>query len=367
MIGARWIAVSVLASLAACVSPPPFTLREENLVVRAKDEKLARLVLREVRDVRARLADRIPDLSDRPVEIWLQERLASGFVGSRSRSTTLGFTLEPWIGDAPEIHLLENEWVSPLPHELTHASLGPTWDALPGIVQEGLCDLMAEELGPFPGLRELRVRHAARASSLHAMFAWNGPSSEPSKEHGRARRSTLSVATGLPVAERPADLDRALTLPLRARWRSRAAEDVGHLYGLGYVLARWIVERGGVVALHELCVRTREAGYDLVPAAWLRAAAGVEDADALARRLEHEVDVVHVRELERGGELGSWVRTSRAQSDVADESVDAWLAYAQPTLSLGGRAEKPLQEVEGVIDWLRARWDELKPERVEGE
>lgn len=350
--GAR-AAIALLVSLAsACVAAPPFSARSGDLVVRAKNERSAKEALREVGLVREELRERIPGLVDRPVEVWLQEELSARFLGTRSRETTYGFTLEPWLGNTPEIHLLEDDWISCLPHELTHAWLGPNWRPLPGILQEGLCDLMAEELGPFPGLGSLRVRHAALAGDLTAVFRWN-----TSTAGGKAARRELTSFTGtMPVAPAPVPLERALALELRSGWRARPSTEVGHLYGLGYVFARWIVERGGVRALHELCLRAAREQLDLVPLAWIEAAAGLRDAQDFERRLAQEVEREHVSLLLHSGDLGGWVLTSRAQAGAAGRVLEAWLVYAEPTLALGNGPERPLQSVEGLLAWLSDTW-----------
>jgi hypothetical protein len=339
------------------VTPPPFSARSGDVVALAKDERTAKEVVREVEAVREELVQRIPGLVLRPVEVWLQEELTARFLGTRSRETTYGFTLEPWIGNTPEIHLLEDDWIACLPHELTHAWLGREWEPLPGVLQEGLCDLMAEELGPFPGLGALRIRHAALAGELRTTFRWNALDA-----HGRARRREVThVSSGVPVASESIPLERAFALELRSRWRSQPSAEVGHLYGLGYTFARWIVERGGVRALHELCLRAAREERDLVPLAWIEEAAGLEEPADFERKLARELERVHVDHVRHGGDLGAWVRTSRAQSGAAGRVLEAWLVHAEPTLAFEDGPDLPLQSFPSMLEWLRDAWNLLAP------
>src|SRR5262249_13745500 len=90
----------------------------------------------------------LPGSQDRPIDVWVQEQLAVYLFRERPESVR-GFTLLEDEFHAKRIHLQEggqSPWY--LAHELVHALIGPSWAPLPGILAEGLGDVVAETLTP---------------------------------------------------------------------------------------------------------------------------------------------------------------------------------------------------------------------------
>src|SRR5262245_45266834 len=144
-------AASVLAGFLAlgCLAPPPpIVVATPYGEVRASSADKAR----EVADLLERLAPEVkailPGAQDRPIDVWVQDELAVYLFHKRPDSVR-GFTLLEDEFDAKRIHLQEggqSPWY--LAHELVHALIGSSWAPLPGILEEGLGDVIAEALNP---------------------------------------------------------------------------------------------------------------------------------------------------------------------------------------------------------------------------
>jgi len=342
----RSAVVALALAGAGCVTPPAFTAREGDVIVRAPDEQLARELIEEVEELRDALSERIPGLLPGGVEIWLQDELVSQRYRPRDSDTTRAFTVQPWLNGVPEIHVVEDSWHELLPHELVHAWLGPDWDPLPAVLEEGLCDLMTEELGPYPGLAAIRLPPAVARHQVLVRFLWD----ERDAQGAPLAREISQLRAGTERYTEVITPEQALSLDSVSSLGSERDPDVTtQLYGHGYVLARCIVERQGVAGLHALCERARRKGLKRVPAEWVMQAAADGDYPA---RLEREYQRATLEQLRLVGDLESWLRQARSTAPQLD--AEAWLASARPRVAIDGGAELLLSERAELRDWLDA-------------
>ncbi len=191
-----------------------------------------------------------------------------------------------------QIHLRVDEdprWA--LAHELVHAQTGPSWDPLPGVVNEGLADVVAERVCPdlAPLARATRVLNASRYfGGLHLTVRYQLPESGETQE-GRVHLRTE------PEGEVP---DPALPFELD-RWELN--RELAYLpetyYGLGYLAALRVIERGGIAGLHALCAHAQSRGESVVPAARLFDLGELNSIDDWERSLEGLLGVEELRVL----------------------------------------------------------------------
>ena len=272
------------SSLAACLAPPPPIVVETPFgMVRAssrdKASEIAGLLRRLAPQVRALL----PGSQDRPIDVWVQENLRVYRFQERPKSVR-GFTLLAGEFEAKRIHLQESgqsPWY--LAHELVHALIGPSWHTLPGILEEGLGDVVAEKLN-----REYQ-KHIRAHRLLNASAFTDGVDlvlryTEPPENARRLPRhqwplieASVRLRTQEPVP--PGTLVQLLQTP-RSELHRTWAEIPESFYGLAWLIVSRIEEEYGLEGIHELCERAAHEGYDLVPAEWLLDAARL-DGEAL--------------------------------------------------------------------------------------
>jgi hypothetical protein len=193
-----------------------------------------------------------------------------------------GFTLLEAEFRAKRIHLQESgqsPWY--LAHELVHALIGPSWATLPGILEEGLGDVVAERLNPEyeENIRSHRLLNAsAFTGGLDVEVAYRSPGPGSSNTWDIvATHRRLSL--GPPIE--PGTLAELLRTP-RSTLHQRWADIPESFYGISWLIVSRIVQRIGLEGLHDLCLRAEAHGLDLVPVAWLEAAADlrIQDLDA---------------------------------------------------------------------------------------
>jgi hypothetical protein len=246
-----------------------------------KANEVAELLTRLAPEVRSVL----PGAQDRAIDVWVQDRLAVYLFNDRPESVR-GFTLLDDEFEAKRIHLQESgqsPWY--LAHELVHALIGPSWAPLPGILEEGLGDVIAERLNPEyeEHIRSHRLLNAsAFTDGLALEVVYREPGQGPWRSWPeRSARGMLRLGT----AVSPGTLDELLRTPRSALHR-RWADIPEAFYGISWLIVSRVVERVGVDGLHELCLRARESGLELVPVVWLEEAADLDfarlDAEFLA-------------------------------------------------------------------------------------
>lgn len=248
--------------------------------VRAENERLAQRIAKEVESSRERVLALLPDSHDRELDVWIQDEPALYSFPSVSYSEADGF----WAERPGRIHLRHDadDLERTLVHELVHATLGCSWHALPGTLEEGLCDLIAVELCADSG----SSMRAGRLSA--ACFALGGLDFDLEVEipHGLQPNSTAAaplpaetrlsyVARILLQNETAGDLDPLRVFDVRAGLSSTRMKpsEKKAFYGLGYAVVSRIVERRGLEGLHELCLRAKREGHAQIPTSWLLEAA----------------------------------------------------------------------------------------------
>jgi len=259
--------------VSGCLAPPPpivvdTPFGEVRASSRGKATEVAQLLERLAPEVRALL----PGAQERSIDVWVQEKLAVYRFHQRPESVR-GFTLLEDEFEAKRIHLQEggqSPWY--LSHELVHALIGPTWAPLPGILEEGLGDVVAETLNP-EYQNHIRSHRLLNASAFTGGLALD-------LVYGTRRRGPLPpthVSARLDFSD-PVDphvLGRLLATP-RSELHQRWADIPESFYGISWLIVSRIVERIGMDGLHGLCLRATAEGRSLVPLEWIERAADMD-------------------------------------------------------------------------------------------
>lgn len=263
-----WLQWAALLGAAACVQPPQAAVATPYGVVRADTSEQARELAEMLVDLRPRVVALLPDAVDRSTEVWLDTRLrGSELAGDRSVAalTNVSAARIQLRGDATGIDL---DFL--LAHELVHALMGDSWDPLPAVMKEGLCDTLAARLVPrsAPLARALRM--------FAARFAFGDQALDVAlSEPGLGGRWGTRIDIASPGVERRAPMD-ALALRGRGVRLHADTEDEDVLYGYGLLIVERAVRRVGIEGLHTLCVQSGEQDEGVVPLDWLLWAAGLD-------------------------------------------------------------------------------------------
>jgi hypothetical protein len=281
---ATLVLVSTFLATACLAPPPPIVVETPFGDVRARTESKAG----EVADLLQRLAPEVkailPGVQDREIDVWVQDQLAVFLFHERPESVR-GFTLLDDEFQAKRIHLQEggqSPWY--LAHELVHALIGPSWAPLPGILEEGLGDVIAEALNP-EYQEHIRSHRLLNASAFTGGLELEIVYREPGEGSWRSRpivSQRARLALGPPVA--PGTLEALMRTP-RSDLHRRWADIPESFYGISWLIVSRAVERIGFDGLHELCLRATREGLTLVPIEWLESAADLCMADLDAQFL----------------------------------------------------------------------------------
>lgn len=269
-----------LAALLACVVfaachvvPPAERATGPAGAVRADTRARAAEVSELLEKLEPRVRALLPDVRRVELEVWVQESPRLYAFANRSYEDADGF----WASSLGRIHLRDSaeSLERTLAHELTHALLGDTWEALPGTLEEGLCDWVSAELCPDQAL-SMRAGRLSAATlgtggmELEVALLFPAPPTAEAFELGYTARVLLHGGDTEPV-------DPMAVFGVRAGL-STTHMDPAHkkaFYGLSYLLVARIVERTGLAGLHGMCVAARNEGLDEVPAERLLLAAGL--------------------------------------------------------------------------------------------
>jgi len=277
---ARRLAAAVLPCLVAIscqVVPPPATFDGPSGRVRAGAQEEAQEVHELLERLHPRILETLPDTVERELEVWVQ---ASPALYRFSEATSYDEADGFWSEGHGRIHLREaaGNLERTLAHELVHASLGESWSALPGTIEEGLCDVLATHLSP-ENAEEMR---AGRLSA--AAFALGGLELEvevllPGDDHpGGIRIGCLSRVRLLGLASSDLVPEEVFEVEAGLSSTDISTNEKKVFYGLSFVLVERIEARHGFAGLHELCLRARGEGHERVPREWLLEAAGLKNA-----------------------------------------------------------------------------------------
>jgi len=348
-------AALALVGATACVEPPKVAVPTPWGTVRADSETEARDLADLLLELRPRVAALLPDASDRTTEIWLDAALRGSGLTEQSgvaALTNLGAGRIQISGASAGIGV---DFL--LAHELVHALMGRSWDPLPAVMKEGLCDAIACQLVPTEAPRARALRYFA------ARFAFGDQElsvafTEPS--FGR-RFGARVLVTGAGIQRR----SPLTALGVRGHGVHLAddLEDEDVLYGYGLLLVERTVARIGFDGLHALCLQAAAEGREVVPNDWLLWAADLDESDASWRRA--------LADGLRGPEL--LALTSQLDEGLADALVSS-LRYRFPDSSgaeflersntsiglRGGETEVPLRALPPLADAVRREWD-LRP------
>ena len=342
----------VLLLLSSCrAAPPPAAVRSDFGVVRAATDEQARRVSGLSERLIPRLRDLLPGLRDHDLEVWVQKEIEL-VRGSPYPEHIAGMA----DYENGRIHLRRSDTSLELhlAHELVHVLLDDSWSSLPGVLEEGLCDLVAALLTGQEG----EAHHARRLVESTAFFGGFDViidvRNQNRRYHGRkvGHRMKLSF-------EKLSELTVNEVLELDdEQVFKHATEDTGvGLYGLGYLVTLAIVERIGFEGLHALCSRTDQHGVEQIPASVICLSAGAgEDGRGLPRLLmsflgSDELPVL-ARVLADGlAEAAAGVGRSEF------EDAEQFLEEGDPRLGLVGHSSRiALRGVEEFRDQLRKRW-----------
>lgn len=256
----------LLAACAGTPQPLEYTAQDRTILVRAEQQEDAAALLALTQELYPKVAQSPHMLPLRPLELRVRRQSGRYSAGANRWKGDLRQRRESWIevqlGSDPQ----QYRWI--LAHEFTHYLLGDEWLPLPMIVEEGLCDLVAEQLDPATGAQR-RMSHAVLLAS------WLGPGLSVTRtDRATGRMETITLRVNIDREEMPSVVSM-LRFDERSYHSIRDPKQNQLLYAFGYLL----VSRIGIEKLSALCAQAREAGVDAVPPEWLLAAAGVRPGD----------------------------------------------------------------------------------------
>lgn len=281
-----------LVGTSCMVTAPGAVVTTQAGTVRADSQGEARLFSEMLAELQPAVLELLPDTSfDPEVELWLQDEPRLYAFPTSASAGAEGL----WSETHGRI-LLSREADDPrrtLAHELTHAALGESWHALPGSIEEGLCDVVAGHLVPGGSLR-LRAGRLASAAlaagGLQLRFElWPAGTAAIDvddvpgrRRHGRPKDAMQLVLSGRDSA--PIDPLEVFRVEAGlSSTRIQTGSKRGY-YGLAYLLVGRIVERHGIGGLHRLCEDAMDRELEHVPEEWLLSAAGLARSSRSWRR-----------------------------------------------------------------------------------
>lgn len=268
---AALLALAGLLATGCAVTPPAQRYDSAEGVVRAAEQRQAAEIAAHLEDLAPRVRALLPDAVERDFEVWLQDEPRLYLFAGPSYEEADGF----WAEGPSRIHLRASaaSLERTLAHELVHAALGDTWAALPGTLEEGLCDWVSARLVPL-GAAEMRAGRLSAAS-----FATGGLELDVELSAPAARGLELAVGARVVLTGgHGTDLTPQEVFRVRAGLSSTKLDPSAKkaYYGLSYLIVERVIERRGLDGLHGLCLRARQEGRTEIPAEWLLNAAGLD-------------------------------------------------------------------------------------------
>ncbi len=281
----RWTATHALSALAllatACHNPPPARVDAAFGEVRAATPEQASAYAARAATLHDGLLEILPDTTTREACVWVfdddefYERF--GEIGLAGRAT--------WdrLGWNTRIEVAASTFDTFVAHEWVHVMLGPSWDPLPGAIEEGLATEAAFRVAESSARDELRLgylRAALFKDQLEETLSFIGP---------KGKRETMwLMRMGGREPETPRTLDEVLAQPgPRAAGHLAGAKGL-QVYGVGTLLVEAIVARSGgsFARLHRACLD--HEGEGLLTTETLLALGGFESAEAFDAWLDEQ-------------------------------------------------------------------------------
>ncbi|MBK7644301.1 MAG: hypothetical protein IPJ19_14870 [Planctomycetes bacterium] len=286
--------------LGACqVLPPPEGARATQGSVRAGTPAEARIVAEALDALAPRVRALIPDARTRPLSVWVQDVPELYWLPRTVMPEADGF----YAPGMHRIHLRREaeDLDRTLAHELVHATLGPSWEVLPGTLEEGVCDVLAAQVCPASAAR-LRAGRLSSASlalgsiSLELSGSLPADAAPSGVEIRFLAHLRLDGPASVPVD--PLDVFRSSAGLSSAKLSPHVKKA---LYGLAGMVVQRIVDRSGIAGLHELCLRAARENEDQIPADWILEAAGLDrDPEHWRRALLEGIGPQELAEFVRG-------------------------------------------------------------------
>ncbi len=355
-----WL-LAAFCALPSCLAPPPPILVETPFGgVRAANAEKATEIAALLEDLAPRVQEVLPGSQDRAIDVWVQEKLRVYRFNERPESVR-GFTLLSDEFRAKRIHLQEDgqsPWY--LSHELVHALIGTSWKTLPGIMEEGLADVVAEQLNPTYAshIRAHRLLNASAFSEgFYLRIAYNRPERDRPSSDWERRIQTFRAET---TAKISAKLLPRIFSTSRNNLHEEWPEIPEAFYGMAWLITSRIAERGGLEKLHELCLRAEREGYEIVPVEWIFEAADV-DWDRM--------DTEFLSACFGPGEMraAAYLQPELFSQLAIDLLKPMWPAfrnrralfwYVKPALRLSNGSEVPIRSIGPLMGSIFASWNE---------
>ena len=345
--------LGALLAAACAVSPPPHAVDTDFGIVRGESPDAAEEVAVHLERLEPRVRDALIETRERGTAGWVMRVLRRSRF-ERSPEQVSGFTR--FVDREPlRIYLRESadpRWA--LAHELVHVLAGPTWDALPGVLSEGLADVVAGRVSRDlePKARAVRLLNASVFfGGIAFQILYDRPDPGPRRE--------LEAEVWYSYREDAARPEPRLALE-QDRWELN--RELKYLpetyYGIGYVVVHRIVERDGLKGLHELCREAQAAGREVVPVEWLLEAAELDGADdwnaAIAGLLgEEEAREIHALLPE----LFPGLAVLLFGPAFGDElEGDEFLDRVNPRLVLADGSDLEIARLPGARESILAAW-----------
>lgn len=304
----------------------PHTVETEFGVARAETAEVAQEMAGDLERLLPAVLGLVPHTRPVRAEVWVQDELHLA-KNQEIPEQVQGFN----TSKRGRIHIRTDadSRVLTLAHELVHATLGATWNPLPGVIEEGLCEWVAIQVAAENPKRQ-RARRLFQAALYLGTL-------EGKLTVTRIRSDGLRLTAEANLVftlSSPSPGSAVDALRLEGGFPDLLSGALhGAHYSLGYWLVARIVDRIGLEGLHALCRETERRRQPLVPVEALLAAADLPSDPSvwqpivLARVGEEELRqiAIEVREDLVDGLLGAirptYPRRMRAQEFLSISSM----------------------------------------------
>jgi len=351
--------VPSLVLLGACLAPPPPIVVDTPYgEVRAESEAKASEIAHLLSGLAPQVRAILPGCQQRPIDVWVQDELRV-YRNSKRPDSVRGFTLLTDEFSAKRIHLQEggqSSWY--LAHELVHALIGPSWRPLPGILEEGLGDVVAEMLNPAEAshIRAHRLLNTCVfTGGFDVHVAYSVPDDGVDSSHWRRAVRSMQVQKGESVG--PATI-RKLFKTSRKDLHVDWPELPESFYGLAWLVTSRIVERHGLDGLHDLCLAATREKRDVVPVDWILAAADIDLAHLDPAFL---TSCFGPRELRAAAMLEPTLFTDVVMEVLGPSKAEfrsprAMVYWMNPTLVAADGSEVRVRTIPALLGAISDRW-----------